>query len=335
MNDSMTDTQQRGSRTASMNETEQRGARTSSDSSSRWLLPTTRDPEFDRFLAAQSGNPVTPSQTSSLEKDPCATGEYIEDQAEIATSSSAVASLGESSRALRDISPEEFVSYVKEHLENPPSGTPRTTTKGRIQATITYTPSRLTEGPVNARITFNHPDVEITNNLGQTVYSFRENGKFTFEFKDKYGTTGSALAQVDFIRSAPQQEQVALCSSCVAKCKGLRFDDELACIAMCTCGYRDSPLRDPKTSQGLGPLMRVKYCTVPTRNAFFQSRGTLIYSFEKVISEIEGVLRALDDSGELGIYAKQKEMLDSSTKHLNFAEMFTFSVESLMKTPPK
>ena len=137
--------------------------------------------------------------------------------------------------------------------EADPLGGPQrtTTTIGRIRATISYNSYQISPNPVIATISFNHPDVVVTNNHGLPWYSFRENGEFWFEFEDKHGTTGRALAKVTTIRQPADQENVINTKMCVDKCDGLRIDERLACVVMCTCSRYDSPLRDPRTSNGL------------------------------------------------------------------------------------
>lgn len=77
-----------------------------------------------------------------------------------------------------------------------------------LKATITYNPSieNKTNQNVTATISFNNEDdrqITITNNDGEKTYSFEQNGKFTFEFVDKYGIEGSATAVVQNIDKEP------------------------------------------------------------------------------------------------------------------------------------
>jgi hypothetical protein len=50
-----------------------------------------------------------------------------------------------------------------------------------------------------ATIRFNKDNMTITNNSGNSNYTFTKNGEFTFMYKDKYGVTGSATARVNWI----------------------------------------------------------------------------------------------------------------------------------------
>ena len=73
------------------------------------------------------------------------------------------------------------------------------------EATITYQTNE--DNTVTATINFNEKDVTVTNNSNKTEYIFTENGEFTFEFKDKAGNKGTAVARVENIepldKSAP------------------------------------------------------------------------------------------------------------------------------------
>ncbi len=57
-------------------------------------------------------------------------------------------------------------------------------------------------GPTNSNVTVKlgtSKPVQITNNQGRNVYTFTENGSFTFEFKDEAGNIGTAVATVSNI----------------------------------------------------------------------------------------------------------------------------------------
>ncbi len=71
--------------------------------------------------------------------------------------------------------------------------------------TIAYSTTNLTNQNVTATITFNKEDVRITNNDGKNTYTFEKNGEFTFEFVDKVGNKGTAIASVNWIKDSPEQ----------------------------------------------------------------------------------------------------------------------------------
>ena len=70
---------------------------------------------------------------------------------------------------------------------------------------MVYSTIEPTNQDVTATITFDKENVEITNNDGNTTYTFTENGEYTFEFMDEAGNKGSVKAIVNWIdRIAPK-----------------------------------------------------------------------------------------------------------------------------------
>jgi len=70
-------------------------------------------------------------------------------------------------------------------------------------ANIEYSNTNPTQGSVTVTLKADE-DITITNNNGKNTYTFTENGSFTFEFVDKAGNKGTAIAKVDWIdKSAP------------------------------------------------------------------------------------------------------------------------------------
>ena len=68
--------------------------------------------------------------------------------------------------------------------------------------TIVYSNYDVTRDAVTATITFDKPDVTITNNSGRNEYTFDNNGSFKFAFKDKLGNVGEATASVTWINKS-------------------------------------------------------------------------------------------------------------------------------------
>ncbi|MGE5416597.1 MAG: hypothetical protein ACM3UZ_07530, partial [Acidobacteriota bacterium] len=64
--------------------------------------------------------------------------------------------------------------------------------------TITYSPNTLTSGNVVASLVSNKP-ITVTNNGGSNVYTFADNGSFTFQYKDSAGADKTATATVTWI----------------------------------------------------------------------------------------------------------------------------------------
>ncbi len=73
--------------------------------------------------------------------------------------------------------------------------------------TITYNITEQTNQAVIATISFNEENVRITNNDGKNTYTFEKNEEFEFEFVDKAGNKGTAIAKVDWIdKTVPTAE---------------------------------------------------------------------------------------------------------------------------------
>lgn len=63
---------------------------------------------------------------------------------------------------------------------------------------IEYSDYNVCRGPVTASISFNKPNVTISNNPDNT-FIFNDNGEFTFEFADELGNKGTSTAVVNWI----------------------------------------------------------------------------------------------------------------------------------------
>ncbi len=64
---------------------------------------------------------------------------------------------------------------------------------------VAYSITSSTNQDVIARLVNPSTDITVTNNNGSTEYVFKENGTFTFEFKDSKGNIGKSIAKVDWI----------------------------------------------------------------------------------------------------------------------------------------
>ncbi|HAB66927.1 MAG TPA: hypothetical protein DCE23_06125, partial [Firmicutes bacterium] len=79
--------------------------------------------------------------------------------------------------------------------------------KDIANAKITYSKNELTNEDVTATVTFDKDGITITNNDGNNTYIFTENGKFKFEYIDKSGNAGVAIAEVTWIdKEAPSAD---------------------------------------------------------------------------------------------------------------------------------
>ena len=68
-----------------------------------------------------------------------------------------------------------------------------------INANIVYNHSSLTNQDVVAKLTISSPKVTILNNSGSDSYTFKENGKFKFQYETENNCKGTITAEVNWI----------------------------------------------------------------------------------------------------------------------------------------
>lgn len=83
-----------------------------------------------------------------------------------------------------------------------------TTKKQKPTADIQYDITTQTTQNVTAKLVNPSTEITITNNNGSDTHIFKENGEFTFEFKDKNGNIGTTTAKVDWIVKKPDTPNV-------------------------------------------------------------------------------------------------------------------------------
>ena len=76
-------------------------------------------------------------------------------------------------------------------------------------AKITYSTEQSTDQPVVATLTDESEEIIITNNNTNKERTFTSNDEFTFEFEDKAGNKGTAIAKVDWIKSTEEDPNVS------------------------------------------------------------------------------------------------------------------------------
>ncbi|MGH4052607.1 MAG: VWA domain-containing protein [Clostridium sp.] len=81
----------------------------------------------------------------------------------------------------------------------PPIGTVSYAIDPITTETESYNPAVIINKNVIATVIFDEPDVTITNNNGLATKEFTENGEYIFEFSDKTGNKGTAIATVNNI----------------------------------------------------------------------------------------------------------------------------------------
>ncbi len=73
-------------------------------------------------------------------------------------------------------------------------------------AEVKYSTEDRTDGPVTVSLANESENIIITNNNMSRNYTFTKNGKFTFEFEDEAGNKGTAIANVDWIKSEDEED---------------------------------------------------------------------------------------------------------------------------------
>lgn len=76
-------------------------------------------------------------------------------------------------------------------------------------ADVNYNIVKKTNKNVTVELVNPTKEIKVTNNDGKTTYTFTQNGTFTFEFEDKQGHKGSAVATVDWIDKIVPQMNVS------------------------------------------------------------------------------------------------------------------------------
>ena len=73
-------------------------------------------------------------------------------------------------------------------------------------AEVVYSSKDKTDGPVTVSLANESEDIIITNNNMSRTYTFTKNGSFTYEFEDEAGNKGTAIANVDWIKSEDEED---------------------------------------------------------------------------------------------------------------------------------
>lgn len=128
-------------------------------------------------------------------------------------------------------------------------------------------------------------------------------------------------------RLRERAEEVKKCSE---SCKWLRIDQKASCLVKCACGEissADIDLFNPDKTPWLWPILMIRYCSVPAVDTKFSVWWKRIHSIEEWLKEIYGVVDKLSREWLLWKWTQQYEFLDSSTKQMNFADSFAFTID--------
>ena len=138
----------------------------------------------------------------------------------------------------------------------------------------------------------------------------------------EWNAKGNAQTNAQWIEEAAETIK-----DCRESCEWLRIDQQASCMLMCACWETTSKLFDPEKFPWLWPIFKVRYCTVPGVNSNFSVWWTKIISIEEWINEINWVVEKLSREWKLWTRTQQYNFLDSSTKNMNFADTFAFSID--------
>ncbi len=135
---------------------------------------------------------------------------------------------------------------------------------------------------------------------------------------------------VDATTASELEEAAEKIKNCWKSCEGLRIDQKASCMLKCACWERSSAkinLFNPEKTPWLWPIFLIRYCAVPAVNTNFSVGWKRIYSIEEWLNEIYGVVDKLSREWKLWKWTQQYEFLDSSTKKINIANTFAFSID--------
>ena len=127
--------------------------------------------------------------------------------------------------------------------------------------------------------------------------------------------------------------------NCWKSCEWLRVDQKASCMVKCSCWEITSAddeifgvknrvkLFDLEEFPSLWPVLIIRFCAVPAVDTRFSVWWKRIHSIEEWLNEIYGVVDKLSREWKLWKWTQQYEFLDSSTKRMNFADSFAFTID--------
>ena len=110
------------------------------------------------------------------------------------------------------------------------------------------------------------------------------------------------------------------------KCEWLKWDEKVSCMIMCSCWEYKPEIFDTEKYPDLWPIFMVRWCAIPWVDRSFSVWWTNIVSIEEWVHEIRGVVGKLSEEWKLWTWTQQRNFLDSTTKNMNFANAFSFSI---------
>lgn len=165
---------------------------------------------------------------------------------------------------------------------------------------------------------------EVIDSLQEALDSV--NPSLHWELKESWWFTFNSSRWWDPERDQERARNEVL--SCWESCEDIpRIDQRASCKLMCACWEKKSGIFDPEKHPGLGPILMVRYCTVPAVDMRFSVWWKTVMSIEEMINEIHGVVDKLSREWKLWMWTPQHNFLDSTTKMMKVADTFAFSID--------
>jgi hypothetical protein len=123
-------------------------------------------------------------------------------------------------------------------------------------------------------------------------------------------------------RESPSEyeAQAAKIESCLNTCKDKPAADKALCAAKCMCG----------TTYSQNGIFGLSICTIPSKQTDVV-RNKKVMSIEEIFTELNNVLIALKQSGEMIKHTKTKEFLDTSLSKIKMNQIFAIDVSVWFK----
>ncbi len=131
---------------------------------------------------------------------------------------------------------------------------------------------------------------------------------------------GSSANQNGSSNNGSTNDPNSTANSCLSRCDGLAPADKAVCQAQCLCGTKYSD----------NGIFGISVCTVPTAQTEVIGWKT-VKTVEEIVDEINAVLTALKNSGQLMKHTKSTEFLDTSLSKIKLNQILSFDMNIAFK----
>lgn len=185
----------------------------------------------------------------------------------------------------------------------------------------------------NNSVLDNLPESNLSDEEYQEVVKYLESSvdKYTSIPEEKLNEIKNNIWDVNRFDSAVSESQLENMAneikSCWKWCEWLPIDQKASCMLMCSCWQINSPIFDPKSNPWLWPVFMIRFCTIPAVDMKFSVGWRKIISIEEWVKEIYAVVDKLSREWKLWMWTQQYNFLDSTTKKINIAKTFAFTID--------